>query len=43
MRLHASRFAEMLGMGMSQARMQLHVSRFAEMLGLRVLGGPPPP
>ena len=32
MRLHASRFVEMLGMGMSQAGILLHASRFAEML-----------
>ena len=36
MLLHASRFAEMLGMGMSQARMLLHASRFAEMLGMGI-------
>ena len=36
MLLHASRFAQMLGMGMSQARMLLHASRFAEMLGMGI-------
>ena len=42
MRLHASRFAEMLGMGMSLAGMQLHASRFAEMfVGLIVRPGVP--
>ena len=34
MLLHASRFAEMLGMGISQAGMLLHASRFAEMLDM---------
>ena len=32
--LHASRFAEMLEMGMSQAGILLHASRFAEILGM---------
>ena len=34
MLLHASRFAEMLDMGMSPAAMLLHVSRFPEMLDM---------
>ena len=36
MLLHASRFAEMLDMGMSQAAMLLHASRFAEMLNMGI-------
>ena len=34
MLLHASCFAEMLGMGMSQVGMLLHASCFAEMSGM---------
>ena len=34
MQLHASRFAEMMGLGMSQAVMLLHASRFAEISGM---------
>ena len=36
MLLHASRFAEMLGMGMSQAAILLHSSHFAEMIDMGI-------